>query len=134
MREATRRQVFGIGAGAIGVLAAPGSVAAVAESRPNDARLMELEKRFYEAQRATAACGEDDDAHGRCMQREWAIMDEMAAVEPDTVAGHAATARVLEAQRADMAMPLREQATNESDARMIERCLDYLHRQAGGRA
>jgi len=48
MREATRRQVFGIGAGAIGVLAAPGSVAAVADSRPNDARLMELHARWRE--------------------------------------------------------------------------------------
>jgi len=99
MREATRRQVFGIGAGAIGVLAAPGSVAAVAESRPNDAKLLELEKRHEAIHEYmnTSLRGLDDDQSDRLrsayLGRANAVLEEMQAITADSVEGLAAKVR-----------------------------------------
>jgi len=55
MREATRRQVFGIGAGAIGAVVAGSAVAAHAVRRPNDARLRALASEFVALDREIEA-------------------------------------------------------------------------------
>jgi len=98
MREATRRQIFGLGAGAIGVMAAPGSVQAVTESRPNDAKLLELEKRhealFDEAVRLLSlGTHEGDRLSANMAERSAEVLDEMETITPDSTAGVAARLR-----------------------------------------
>jgi len=93
MREATRRQVFGIGAGAIGVIATGGAMAAVGDNRPNDARLMELARR-YEDLCDHLDASESDEARDAYGQRMSAVEERAHEIEPDSRQGYAAKARM----------------------------------------
>jgi len=99
--------------------------AAPPSSREDDIKLLELAADFDGSPAATDAPSHDNPKITSCAHDRY-LLETMSAIEPNTVEGYAAMARVLNADRESTGLSLSDQAAADAQGGMIQQCLDYL--------